>query len=136
MNICIRGFARIILMLAVLICFAGSQRLAAAPVGFGVHAGGTLAGQSYKAVSTDSKNSLIGFAGGAFTDLEIASPLSVQLEADFVMKGWQFETGNMPYYDSDTDTWGEENFIVTYRFNYLEIPLLLKAVFSVGRSPS
>ncbi|MDG5813467.1 porin family protein [Chitinispirillales bacterium ANBcel5] len=85
----------------------------------------------------------LGFAGGAFYELGISDPFSIQFEVLFSMKGYKFEVPDLGFsnvygFDSDFDFDFDSDFDsdfdmgmgmdgeFTIRMNYLEIPVLFK----------
>ncbi len=102
--------------------FAGG--LLAGTVGMGVKGGVDFASQTSPNPIVEN---LIGITGGLYVDIPLNDVLSLQPEADFVMKGNQITAHGVPITDSYGNIIGITNVNQTERFNYLEFPLLLKA---------
>jgi hypothetical protein len=103
------------------------------PVGFGIHAGATMANQVFppSAPSTQIQpDVLFGMTGGVFAEFGLSDFLSLQPEADFTMKGRTINLKNIILTGPGEPLFPPfptANATYTYNFNYLEFPLFLKA---------
>ena len=94
------------------------------PVTIGVKAGVNFANASVNpALPADfSKSPRTGFIGGVSAELKLAEPLSLQLEALYTQKGFELSGATSTGTRATT----------TYKFDYVEVPLTLKATFGSG----
>jgi hypothetical protein len=95
------------------------------PVTIGVKAGVNVANASVNpALPADfSKSSRTGFIGGISAELKLAEPLSLQLETLYTQKGFEV---------SGATSSAGTRATATYKFDYVEVPLTLKATFGSG----
>lgn len=101
-----------------LVCFSWG-----APFEFGLKAGGNYAWAYLSAApSGETQSGEWGFIGGAYVDLNLVGDLSLQPELDFSMKGTQFQIMNYLTYNGSSS-----NITFIEQYNYLEMPILLKA---------
>jgi len=101
----------------------------AGPVGFGIRGGVVMANQVSSLYSeTPSYNSdvLFGFTGGIFAEVGLLDFLSIQPEVDYTMKGVQVNA-NFNSVDSSGNIIATNKGTLSYSFDYVEVPLLLKA---------
>lgn len=94
------------------------------PVTIGIKAGTNVANASVNpALPADfSKSPRTGFIGGVSAELKLAEPLSLQLETLYTQKGFEV---------SGTTSAGTRT-TATYKFDYVEVPLTLKATLGSG----
>ena len=103
------------------------------PIGFGLKSGIDIAGQNYKTVISDiSVQPLIGFTGGLFVDVNFFDFLSLQTETNFTIKGHQEVDKNFSVYDSMSNFLGTTTDTLSFNFQYLEIPLLVKTPITLS----
>lgn len=114
------------------LCFAGP--LFAGPIGFGIEGGVNMANQvdgDWSNPQTTSPDVIFGFNGGVFAEFGLDDSLSLRPEIEYTRKGVQLTlhhiivTGPTPDY-----TYTDATYTDTY--NYLEIPVLLKAATNLG----
>jgi len=100
-----------------ILAFSLSCAAGAGPIGLGLKAGIDLDNQNSAGPGMGvTQATLVGVTGGAFADIQLAGPFYVQPEAEYIQKGAQFNVSLMNLNTTD-------NFL----YEYLEIPLLLKA---------
>lgn len=101
--------------------FSLSCAAGAGPIGLGLKAGIDLdnvntAPPPSGFTSPFAQETLVGLTGGVFAEVQVADFFCVQPEADFIQKGSQFNVSSSGFANTDSQV-----------YNYLEIPLLLKA---------
>ncbi len=116
---------------AILIFFFVANEGFAGELGFGVNAGLNVANQGINNSPGNNFSSLIGFTGGLFTDIKLFDFLSLQSEADFTMKGIQDAVPSYPDYDTMGNLLGFPRSDFSFKYEYLEVPLLLKGNFNL-----
>lgn len=94
------------------------------PITIGVKSGVNVANASVNpALPADfSKSPRTGFIGGVSAELKLAEPLSLQLEALYTQKGFEVTGASV----------GGTRATATYKFDYVEVPLTLKATLGSG----
>ncbi|MEJ2613363.1 MAG: porin family protein [Ignavibacteriaceae bacterium] len=97
----------------IVLLFFSSTTLAQLPFKLGVRAGLNLANLSFdpELPSTVDKSSRVGFKFGAMAELGFIPMFAIQVEPMYVMRGAKFTQGSVEQ---------------TWKFSYLEIPVLLK----------
>lgn len=107
---------KLLLVLGVLMIFAVSGM--AQTEGIGITAKGIKAGINLANIygdDVDESDMLLGFGGGVFMEYSFTPQFAVQPEVLFMMKG-----------ATTTEVEDEESIDIDWKFNYIEIPVLLK----------
>ena len=116
-------------ILSVLFIFLNLAGLVQAqPFSLGFKGGLNIANQNVQLLPQgDTQQTLNGFAGGLFLDINLFDFLSVQPETMFTMKGSGVLTPNIPFLPGYGGSNAPAMIVQSQNLNYLEIPLLVKA---------
>jgi hypothetical protein len=114
------------LFLALLVLTLGVDGALGRTLGLGFRVGPDMANETNTNPDSPNytQNVLFGFTAGVFADVGLGSFLSLEPEADFAMKGVAANLNHIPV-NAGSAGYADDNYTLNY--NYLEIPLLLKA---------
>lgn len=100
------------------------------PLSFGFRIGGDMATQVSSTLGQGPQQTgdvIFGFTGGVFVETNLADSLSLQPEVDYVRKGLQVNLNGLLVTGPGLGAPATVNASYTYTYDYLEIPVLLKA---------